>query len=186
MSISAQSLAKAEAITGWIEPGELQWLAERAMSAPLICEVGSWQGRSTMALAEHCHGTVYAVDTWKGSPEHQDQFVNNPPDWCYDEFCKNLAEYIKSNRVIPIRADSRYAAKVIMWSLYFDMVFLDAAHEYEEISADFDAWLPRVRSGGIICGHDAGFEPVTRALNERLPQGWSQRNVHGIWSWQKP
>ena len=34
-----------------------------------IVEVGSWEGRSTITLANAAHPrTVHAVDTWRGSP----------------------------------------------------------------------------------------------------------------------
>jgi hypothetical protein len=33
-------------------------------------------------------------------------------------------------------------------------VYIDACHEYEWAKVDFDAWIPKVRIGGLICGHD--------------------------------
>ena len=35
-----------------------------------------------------------------------------------------------------------------------DMVFLDGAHDYESVMTDILSWLPKIREGGIICGHD--------------------------------
>ena len=35
-----------------------------------------------------------------------------------------------------------------------DFVFLDADHSYEGVTADIDAWLPKIRPGGILAGHD--------------------------------
>lgn len=51
-----------------------------------------------------------------------------------------------------------------------DVVYIDADHEYESVSADIDAWLPKVRSGGFIGGHDYhdGFLGVRRAVDERM------------------
>lgn len=48
-----------------------------------------------------------------------------------------------------------------------DFVFIDADHIYEHVRKDVLAWLPKVRPGGIIAGHD--YNPpheVERAVNE--------------------
>lgn len=35
-----------------------------------------------------------------------------------------------------------------------DLVFIDAEHTFSAVAADIAAWLPKVRPGGILCGHD--------------------------------
>ncbi len=35
-----------------------------------------------------------------------------------------------------------------------DAVYIDANHRYEFVVADIHAWLPKIRKGGIISGHD--------------------------------
>ncbi|MBI2810490.1 MAG: class I SAM-dependent methyltransferase [Candidatus Melainabacteria bacterium] len=38
-----------------------------------------------------------------------------------------------------------------------DLVFIDANHEYSHVKQDILSWLPKVRPGGILAGHD--YEP---------------------------
>lgn len=56
---------------------------------------------------------------------------------------------------------------------YFDVVFIDADHAYESVRDDIRAWLPKVRPGGIIAGHDfANNHPgVMRAVMEAFQRG---------------
>jgi predicted O-methyltransferase YrrM len=34
------------------------------------------------------------------------------------------------------------------------LCFIDGSHEYEDVKADLVAWLPKVKVGGILAGHD--------------------------------
>ena len=37
---------------------------------------------------------------------------------------------------------------------FFDYVYVDARHDYTGVSADLEAWWPKIRHGGILGGHD--------------------------------
>lgn len=49
-----------------------------------------------------------------------------------------------------------------------DVVFIDDDHSYEGCSQSIRSWLPKVRSGGILAGHDVGTAGVDRAVEELL------------------
>ncbi len=65
------NIKDALATEGWMKPSDLEWLAEKASTFQTIVEVGSWMGRSTMAMADDTEGfgAILAVDTWRGSEE---------------------------------------------------------------------------------------------------------------------
>lgn len=42
---------------------------------------------------------------------------------------------------------------------YFDLVYIDAAHDYANVTADIEAWWPRVKKGGILAWHDHENKP---------------------------
>jgi hypothetical protein len=37
-----------------------------------------------------------------------------------------------------------------------DFTYIDADHRYDAVRADLHAWWPKVRAGGLLCGHDYG------------------------------
>lgn len=48
-----------------------------------------------------------------------------------------------------------------------DFVFIDASHEYKDVKDDIINWLPKVKIGGVLAGHDYQvFGGVTMAVNE--------------------
>lgn len=51
-----------------------------------------------------------------------------------------------------------------------DFVYIDADHFYGTVKEDLEAWGPKVKEGGILCGHDYQpiYEPhkVARAVQE--------------------
>lgn len=51
-----------------------------------------------------------------------------------------------------------------------DVLVVDAAHDYESVKRDIVAWLPRMKPGGLIIGHD--YTPknpgVVKAFDERF------------------
>jgi hypothetical protein len=75
------------------------------------------------------------------------------------------------NREI-VQSDSESAAAGVQDSS-LDLVYIDAEHTYEAVRADVQAWLPKVKPGGWIGGHDykhpmdaRGVWGVSRAVDE--------------------
>lgn len=64
-----------------------------------------------------------------------------------------------------------------------DFVFIDADHSYAAVSRDIDAWIPKVKKGGIIAGHDycnwPGFG-VIQAVTERFDRVEVWRGEKGM------
>lgn len=143
----------ARRIQGWMTDAELEWLADQATRHYRIVEVGSWKGRSTAALASNTRGVVFAIDTWKGSAEHTADQVG-PEGWLLEQFARNM----QGLPVLPIVGDSVAVATHFqkVGSRYFDMVFIDAAHDAASVRADIVAWAPLLQEGGLLCGHDFG------------------------------
>lgn len=168
------NLENALKIPGFTNQFELEWLAKQASTRNRILEIGSWKGRSTRAIADNTDGTVWAVDTWNGTPEdpHFKELVGKDPDWLFDEFLTNIGDtHLREQSVRPLRLSSLDAAATLSAKFKFDMIFIDADHSYEAVKADVLAWRPLLAEGGLFCGHDyvAGRGGVLRAIDEFVP-----------------
>jgi len=91
-----------------------------------------------------------------------------PPDDVYNA----VKGWLESRNYIDwkvkfIRKDSSIASLDYI-DEYFDLVFIDADHRREGFTADIRAWFPKVKVGGILCGHDYGnpYWPVKEIVDE--------------------
>ncbi len=146
----------AATIHGWGTHHEHEFLYATAKSAPksgVIVEIGSWKGKSTIFIAEGSksgnRNQIYAVDPFTGSSEHQ----GNGKVWTFDEFKNNMKKAGHSDIVTSVIAKSEDAVKG--WNKPISFLFIDGAHEYEEVEKDFLLWSPHVVPGGTIAFHDA-------------------------------
>lgn len=166
-------------IFGWFDFEDIYLEAvATAQDGAVFVEVGCCLGRSTafMAAAIRDTGkriTFHAVDPWVWSP-------NDKPS--YGQFVANMRKagvtaFVQAHRAlsVPTAADFDDAS--------LDFVFIDAQHTYEEVSADIRAWLPKVRPGGVLAGHDfhAQFPGVLQAVQENLPQAAVQTRGSSFW-----
>lgn len=49
---------------------------------------------------------------------------------------------------------------------YFDYIYIDGSHEYEDVVKDIAAWWNKLKPGGVIGGHDYDLPGVKRAVQE--------------------
>jgi len=167
-------LDRAASITGWMSGPELLYLAETASKSKVIVEAGSFQGKSTRAMADNTQGVIHAVDPWKPITLLEGVGVDTTT---YTRFCLNLDKHLRSGRVIP------HAMKFVDFKLAEepDFIFIDAMHDYYSIKRDIEHALT-LTTKGIIAGHDYStkFEGVMRAVDEFF--GTSIKKIDTIWT----
>jgi hypothetical protein len=76
------TVVTADFIPGWMTHAELDWLAQQASLHQNIVELGSFRGRSTMAICDNAAGKVTAIDTWCTLPF----VINDDGESIYREF----------------------------------------------------------------------------------------------------
>jgi len=178
---------KAADIRGFMAWEELAWLAQNAKGKEVV-EIGSWLGRSTMALASTAE-RVWAVDHWKGSNDDltREQAKQIKP---YAEFCHNLGVEINTQKVIPVMAD--HSAETFGMAEMFaelgghewapDFCFIDGDHAEAAVRRDIQSALKLLKRGGMLCGHDftEAHPGVIAAVKDLVPT-YQVANGTTIW-----
>lgn len=173
-------------IEGWMESDELDWLVGQGMHAKKAIEIGTFMGRSACAIMAgqlECGGYLHCIDTFDGAgTTRHDEIAQKEQWWLLDAFVDEIAERGLGNcsSVIGNSHDEMIASKFMDHT--FDMVFIDACHEYESVRLDLEIWVPKLRVGGLICGHDyhESWPGVVQAVDERFPSGVENPTL-GIW-----
>lgn len=161
-------------IQGWFDFDRLYREAvDEAADGAHFVEVGSWLGRSTVYLAEQIARSgkriaLDAVDSWDGGSRDPAnarlrEELAKQTEPLYEHFLRNLDQCGVKGRVRPVRCDSaRAAADYLDGSL--DLVFIDGDHAQPKVTADLEAFWPKVRLGGKLAGHDIGETSVEAAV----------------------
>ena len=158
----AQLEAAIDGVKGWLALSEAWALHEaaRRKGRGAIVEVGSYHGRSTIALALGARAGgidhVFAVD-----PESYEEGQ-------YEAFKSNIARAGVQDNVRLIRALS-HDARPEFEDRSVELLFLDAAHQYHHVMNDVKDWQTALRDGAIIAFNDAFWlEGVRRALQDSV------------------
>ena len=172
-------LKTCRAISPWTSDAELAWLTEAASTRQTVGEVGSYKGKTAKALAWRCPGKVYCVDC----------FV----DETFADCRSNLDEELRHEEVILFPLESAAGAATLRdQGIAFDLFFIDGAHDTPSVIRDIGLWLPLMKPGAILCGHDCfpqsgngtGPNDVCQALMAALPD--YTLVMDSIWAWQVP
>lgn len=110
-------------------------------------EIGVFCGRSSLFLAERLWTLERAdVDVWGVDPF---------PGYVWDKFCEHLNRTDPAVRRLPhpLRMTSLEGAKFFADGS-LDVVFIDGDHSEDAVRADIQAWRPKLKRGGLLCGHD--------------------------------
>lgn len=133
-----------------------------------VAEIGAWKSHTTKRVLRKCKEDIsqyWAIDIWALS-NHRKYRKHTPEFWdsLYFYSC-SLMYWFPQLRVL--RMDSITASNLFPEN-YFDLVFIDADHSYEFVMRDIKAWLPMVKEGGLLTGHDYGgrYTGVKKAVDE--------------------
>ena len=132
---------------------ELSSLFQEKNSLGKGVEVGVSKGEYARTILSKFLGHLYLVDLWAmQDPQEYEDIANTEDHESNIYLCAaNLSEY--QSRYTMVRKKSLLAANDFE-NESLDFVYLDANLKYSFVKSDIEAWFPKIRTGGIISGHD--------------------------------
>ncbi len=117
------------------------------------CEVGVAEGLFSRDILSWGSQKHYMVDLWQHQPDVTGD-GNSTQEWhnINLENVKIITSPYEEKAVILQGYSSKMAERIPDESLGF--LYLDAAHDYQNVLNDLEAYVPKVAHGGIVAGHD--------------------------------
>lgn len=135
-------------------------------------ELGVCWGINSYVLLESCPNIslIVGIDHYAAYTDWDREIYQHEQDHNLAKL-KNNMQYM-GPRFTLIRESTTVAATELEDGFY-DFVFIDADHSMKAVLNDLDRYYPKIRSGGVIAGHDSNLFSVNFAVTS-----WTRR--HGI------
>ena len=131
-----------------------------------MLEIGSYMGESTAMFASSMiFDEIHCIDPFIGTEEFNSRHSYSWED-VYEEFKINTRFFNNVNLHMGLS-----------YNLYdkfedgqFDLIYIDANHEYDDVKRDIELYLPKLAKNGLIGGHDYHeiWPGVIEAVNDTL------------------
>lgn len=119
----------------------------------VIAEIGVKEGLTVKYLLSCCDLEKYVLVDNVFNKKLEEELIGKP---------------VEIRNMTSLEASKLYEDKM------FDLIFIDADHQFNSVLEDILAWKPKVKQGGIICGHDylksgdMPYSQVTSAVKKSL------------------
>lgn len=130
----------------------LRWLRE--LDFKTGAEIGVAFGAYSYQIVElNPQMKLYGVDAWKAYDGYSDYKRTETFKKMYDEAHRVMDPYVKRDRYQFVEKFSLDALDDFEDSS-LDFVYIDGNHQDPFVTQDIYGWSKKVRSGGIVAGHD--------------------------------
>lgn len=158
------------------------FIASAMPAGGTFVELGVWRGRSMCYLYEK----LLAKHGLEGMPRMVgvDLFMNHEKFGLWEN---EISMYDAVRHGLETACHERppelYVENSALAARHFapksvDAVWVDAAHDERSVCADLAAWLPKVKPGGILAGHDYNSHP---GVNKGLATMGVKHQGRGRW-----
>jgi len=158
--------------------GHLSLATDRNLLAEIFCELGYKVGAeigvmkgvySEILLSKNPGLKLYCIDPWVSGQEDDGR-----GQWFLKHVSQRLAKYnfeiirkLSKDALLDIPDES------------LDFVYIDAMHDFDNVMFDIIEWSKKVRSGGMVSGHD--FEYVYDVGVIQAVEGFTKGNNIRTW-----
>lgn len=171
----------------WCDPEQalfLGWLATQAPLEGACVEIGCWEGRSAVAIAQAIQPRIlHCVDHWRGNEDegHEGSVQTARERNIFATFHGNIDRLTTGNTEHYIM-DWRDWVKDQNDPIAF--LHLDASHDEASVRECLEAVKPYLVPGAILCGDDSYAHGVWAGVQAALGDGVQDMNGR-LWVWQK-
>ncbi len=130
----------------------------------IFVEIGSYAGESTEIFVKSNKITLlYAIDPWIDNYDPKLNLKTSMVDVkkIFDEKMKSYSK-VKVLKMTSVEAAKHFSDNSV------DVVYIDGDHKYESVKKAIQTWLPKIKNGGLITGHDITSDNVRKAIDELL------------------
>lgn len=126
-------------------------------------EIGVQFGTNSLMLLDACPNIskIVGIDPFEPYQDWNHPVTQEIQDDHWQIFQKNLP--LLGNKFEHIKRKSQDAAELFE-DESFDFVFIDADHSLRAVLSDLENYVPKIKKGGIIAGHDVGLQGVNMAI----------------------
>jgi len=175
------------------DKGKGEWLVKFILTHGFVhgAELGVQKGNNLKYLLDNIpHLKMIGVDIWS---DKSVRFNNTKSEDLEKDttsinygFYQELLKYTRQvhPRLVLYRHFTSYATKFVE-DESLDFAFVDAGHEYEDVKEDIANWLPKIKKGGYLLGHDINQAQVRRAVTEILGYQFKVAKRPKIWYIEK-
>lgn len=164
--------SKYENIEGYFDfPHLYDRMVAEAKDGDSFVEIGSWKGRSACYMAELIKESgknikLYCIDSWTGNVFGEGNLGDS-----FNIFKGNLNSQgfkVSVNGDITAIISDSLSAVTNFKDESLQFVYLDGAHGYENVVKEIQLYLPKIKVGGYLGGHDFPDPNVNKAVADTL------------------
>lgn len=130
-------------------------------------EIGTYRGINADNMLKYLNiNEIYLIDPYQSYNEYTDPINDSIDDKTFNEAKWRTSH--SADKITWIREPSNTAYNKIPDKL--DYIYIDGNHLYNYVIEDIDLYYPKVRSGGVIGGHDVFLSDVIDAVEDSFDE----------------